>query len=305
MSNDLSGDAALTAYQAAGVPASKLVLGLPFYGRGWKGVSNVHNGLYQSHTGAPPGTYEDGVFDYRDLHDHYLGTYVRYWHSQAMAPWLYHPTTGIMISYDDPQSIAAKAAYVASRQLGGLMFWELADDDDQHTLTSAVHAGLQGNCPPAPRASCDTPAKSTLVVKDDGASKLSWSFAHGNVARVLADFGTPTTSTTYTLCLYDAGVRAGQAKIPPPGPAWRVSGATSLKYKAQTGVTRVLLKAGTAGKPKVQVKGRALSFPGLTPVSEPLSFQVQLVNDANGNCWADTYQAASTNLPGRLNARNR
>lgn len=303
VSNDLSGDAALRAYQAAGVPAAKLVLGLPFYGHGWKGVPYIRNGLFQSHTGVPPGTYEDGVFDYRDLHDNYLGHFGRYWHAQAMAPWLYDPLTQIMISYEDPESIAAKTAYVDAGQLGGIMFWELSMDDAQHTLVDAVHTGLRATCPPTPRDGCDTPGKSALLIKDDGASKLSWTFSKGAVARVLADFGNPATSTTYTLCLYDAGARVGQAKVP-FGAAWRAS-KSGYKYVARDGVTRVLLKSGAAGKTKAQVKGRGLSFPGLTPVSQPIDFTVQLISDANSVCWSDGYHAASNNRPGLVTARNK
>ena len=50
--------------------------------------------------------------------------------------------TGIMISYEDPQSLTAKADYVLSKQLGGIMIWELAADDDQDTLVTAVASAL-------------------------------------------------------------------------------------------------------------------------------------------------------------------
>jgi hypothetical protein len=76
------------------------------------------------------------------------------------------------------------------------------------------------------------------------------------------------TSTTYALCLFDAGVRGGQVKIP-LGAAWRVSGA-GCKYAAFDGVTRVVLKGVAAGKTKMEVKGRSLTFLGLTPVSQAI-----------------------------------
>ena len=50
------------------MPRDKLVVGVPFYGRGWHGVKDVNRGLYQPHgPGLPKGTWENGVFDYRDL----------------------------------------------------------------------------------------------------------------------------------------------------------------------------------------------------------------------------------------------
>ena len=56
---------------AAGMPASKLVLGIPFYWRGWSGVpAGSDNGLYQPATSWSPTfsiTQIGGVADYREL----------------------------------------------------------------------------------------------------------------------------------------------------------------------------------------------------------------------------------------------
>src|SRR5688572_32356254 len=41
-------DFAISEFLRRGVPANKLVMGVPFYGRGWTNVPNVNNGLYQS-----------------------------------------------------------------------------------------------------------------------------------------------------------------------------------------------------------------------------------------------------------------
>jgi GH18 family chitinase len=57
-------------------------------------------------------------------------------------PWLYNADTGIMISYEDPESLTAKADFVLSNQFGGIMIWELAADDDQDTLVNAIAAAL-------------------------------------------------------------------------------------------------------------------------------------------------------------------
>jgi chitinase len=47
-----------------------------------------------------------------------------------------------MISYEDPESLTAKADYVLSNQLGGIMIWELAADDSEDTLVNAVASAL-------------------------------------------------------------------------------------------------------------------------------------------------------------------
>jgi chitinase len=146
----LNTDWAVSHYLTSGVPADKLIVGAPFYGRGWSGVPNVNGGLYQTFTGLPQGTWEAGMFDYRDLVNRQLAAgsgYTRRWNDAAKVPWLYNPTTGIMISYDDPESMGNKADYVKTRNLGGMMFWELSGDDAQDSLLVAVHSRLNGATP--------------------------------------------------------------------------------------------------------------------------------------------------------------
>ncbi|MGE5250134.1 MAG: glycosyl hydrolase family 18 protein [Bacteroidota bacterium] len=141
-------DAAVQAYLAAGVPAEKLVLGVPFYGHGWAGVPDVDHGLYQPAAGAAPGTWEAGAFEYKDIRKKYASAYQRYWDSAAYVPWLYDPQSRIFISYEDPQSLEAKAGYARDQRLAGLMIWELTQGDE--TLLDALHKGLAAGGPPRP-----------------------------------------------------------------------------------------------------------------------------------------------------------
>ena len=136
-------DSAITAYLDAGIPAHKVVMGLPFYGRGWQGVSPSNDGLYQNATGpAQAGTWEPGVFDYSDIVNNYLDTYEVFRHPEAQVPWLYSPSTGVMISYDDPQSLELKATYAKNRGLGGVMFWELSSDTQNSELLWSIYEPL-------------------------------------------------------------------------------------------------------------------------------------------------------------------
>jgi len=130
-----SGDLAIGSYTSAGVPASKLLLGLPYYGRGWTGVGSTNNGLFQAGTAAA-GTFEAGIEDYKVLKNR-PGT--RFRDTAAGALWLYDGTN--WWSYDDPTVIAQKTAYVKQKGLGGVMVWEL--DGDDGTLTTAVDTGLR------------------------------------------------------------------------------------------------------------------------------------------------------------------
>jgi chitinase len=144
----LNVNAAVNSYLGAGVPADKIVLGVRFVGTGWQGVGSTNDGLYQTDTGPATGTWDlpgatpSGSFGYQDIEDNYLPSYTRRWDREAQVPWLYSADTGIMISYEDPESLAAKTNYVLSNQLGGIMIWELAADDDQDTLVNTIAAAL-------------------------------------------------------------------------------------------------------------------------------------------------------------------
>ena len=174
----LNAAAAIRAYLAAGVPARNLQMGVPFYGRGWRGVANVNNGLHQAHRGVSNGTWENGVFDYSDLVDNYLPTYTRHWHEEAKVPWLYNADTGIMISYDDPVSLALKVDLVREQRLGGVMLWDLSSDDDENSLLSVLHEGLRQQPPAARfiRGDCNTDAVIDLT---DAVYLLNYNFTGG------------------------------------------------------------------------------------------------------------------------------
>jgi chitinase len=145
---NLNVDAAVQTYLSSGVPAAKLTLGVPFYGRGWSNVSEVDNGLYQPASGAAPGTWEAGSFDYKDIVKKYLPSYQRHWNADAYVPWLYDPASKIFISYDDPQSLEAKAGYVHDQGLAGVMIWDISQGDE--TLFDALYKGLEAGGPPRP-----------------------------------------------------------------------------------------------------------------------------------------------------------
>ncbi len=141
-------DAAIQTYLGRGVPSDKLVLGVPFYGRGVQGVANVNGGLFQSHTGPPMGTWDDGstgatgMFDYADIAENYLGQpgVDAYRDADAGVPWLHAPATGLFLSYDDPESLALKRDYVLANSLGGVMIWEMSSDLDDALLDALLAA---------------------------------------------------------------------------------------------------------------------------------------------------------------------
>ena len=121
------------AYLDKGIPAEKLVLGMPLYGYAYQGVSSQNNGLYSTYTSAKS-------VSYRTLKKNYLSNaaYRQYRHQEAQVPYLYGSRT--FISYDDAESLAAKAALARSRDLGGIGFWELSQDDGGELTAAASSA---------------------------------------------------------------------------------------------------------------------------------------------------------------------
>ena len=119
-----SADGAVRLFRAAGVPASKLLLGAAFYGRGMSGVSAGNLGLMQS---SEPGSNFTRTYDEIRAA---LGTsgWTRYWDEAAQAPYLYDSRSRSFLSYEDADSLRSKARYVLEHGLGGAMFWEYSND---------------------------------------------------------------------------------------------------------------------------------------------------------------------------------
>jgi chitinase len=134
------------AYIDSGVPRRKIVVGVPFYSHGWQGVPDINQGLYQPATGPAPcdsvvlPDCEAGTEDYEVLKAKLqAGTFTRYFNNKTKNAWLYDPAAQIFWTYDDPQSLNAKAAYVQDQHLGGAMFWELSGDTPDGELIATLH----------------------------------------------------------------------------------------------------------------------------------------------------------------------
>jgi len=193
--NTFNSASAVQTYLNSGVPASKLVLGLPFYGRGWKGCASgpKGDGQYQSCNGAPAGTWEAGVFDYGDLAAKYVNKngFVRYWNDTAKVPYLYQASTGTFISYDDEQSFGYKINDIKSLGLGGGMFWELSSDCrvspnyscSGTNLLDVLAAGLNGGGTPPPLDQTPPSAPGTPSATNVTAASvtLTWGASSDNV----------------------------------------------------------------------------------------------------------------------------
>ncbi|MFD7606498.1 glycosyl hydrolase family 18 protein [Streptomyces mirabilis] len=124
---------AIAKFKAKGVPASKLLIGIGFYGRGWTGVTQDAPG--GTATGPAPGTYEQGIEDYKVLKTScpVTGTIAGTAYAHCGTNWW---------SYDTPATIGTKMAWARSQGLGGAFFWEFSGDTSNGELVSALTSGL-------------------------------------------------------------------------------------------------------------------------------------------------------------------
>ena len=134
-----STEAYVRQHLAAGIPPSKIVVGVPFYGRMWKWVVNR-----KSPTGlSEPFDWFVPDIPWATLHRDYLDDprFAQKWDEAAKAPFLWDRENGTFISYEDPRSLAEKARFVRENKLGGVMFWEQRHDPSS-TLVAAVSDAL-------------------------------------------------------------------------------------------------------------------------------------------------------------------
>ncbi len=134
-------DEAVRGYIAGGVPAGKIVLGVPAYGYGWIGVTNPTP--FSSATGTGPGTLsvEPGFYDYRTVAALVQANPANEkWDEAAQAS--YYHDGNLWIGYDSPRALRRKLDYVGTMGLGGVMFWEASTDvrnaDDPASLIGIV-----------------------------------------------------------------------------------------------------------------------------------------------------------------------
>lgn len=311
-------EAAVQGHLDAGVPSHKIVLGTPFYGRGWGGCENMENGQYQDCDGvANVGTWENGVFDYTDLQDNYINKngYTRYWNDVAKVPYLYNPTNGIFISYDDVESFGHKIDFIKANGLGGAMFWEFSGDRN-NDLLNKLTSELQG-----PVIIDDEPptVPGNLKVTDvtSRSVSLEWDASTDNVgvagytvsygSNTVDVTGTSTTisglspDTTYTFTVKARDLAGNESDesdpvtvtteessdpIPPTPPTdLQVTGKTttsiSLSWTASTDNVGVIGYTISYGSKSLDVTETTATITGLTP-GTTYTFSV-VAKDAEGN----------------------
>jgi chitinase len=140
VSPDFTVKSTVEAWLTRGAPRSEIVVGMPYYSRGWTGVPNVNHGLFQSSTGPAPGPVENGIANYKDLAPQVGTKFTLFRDTRAGFAWLYDGTS--FWTFDDKRVFAQKTAFIRDNRLGGAMVWSLDGDDDAGTLTDELFRGL-------------------------------------------------------------------------------------------------------------------------------------------------------------------
>jgi chitinase len=127
-------ESSIAAYKAAGIPARKLLMGVPFYGYEWIGVSDSNSGLFQAghavHRDSPYNVIRTLALPSQVFRD-----------PRSQAPWVFNGRD--FWTYEDPISVRYKVSYALRQGMGGIMIWELSEDTANAELLNSVYRSMR------------------------------------------------------------------------------------------------------------------------------------------------------------------
>ena len=121
--DQLSVDSTMRFYMSH-IPASKLVMGIPLYGR-----SFITTGLGKEFSKVGEGIYEEGIIENRFINLENI-----FWDATSASAYCVYPETSQLISFDNWNSVALKLEYINNHDIAGVMFWELSGDSDEFSI---------------------------------------------------------------------------------------------------------------------------------------------------------------------------
>ena len=116
IAGNLTVSEAIDHHLEAGVPLSKLVMGMPFYGRASKDFK--------------------GERPFRNMSAN--SAYKECWNNVSLVPYLVDENGRMVLAHENARSIAVKCNYILEKNLRGAMYWDFDSDDDDFTLSRTV-----------------------------------------------------------------------------------------------------------------------------------------------------------------------
>ncbi len=106
-------------YNGYGIPNSKIIVGVAFYG-----IKQTRS--YDSSSQTWSSWVKNGTVSYNYINNVYLSNsdYRYYYDSSAGVPYIIKTDGTVFISYDNPRSIGDKSDYIIENGLAGMMYWE-------------------------------------------------------------------------------------------------------------------------------------------------------------------------------------
>ena len=108
-------------YKTQGIASTKIVMGMPLYGRAFAST----DGAGQPFSGIGEGSWEKGIWDFKALPQQGAKVIMD---KDVGASWSYDAEKRLMISYDTAELAKQKAQYIKKENLGGGMWWEASGD---------------------------------------------------------------------------------------------------------------------------------------------------------------------------------
>jgi chitinase len=111
-----------------GIPAEKILLGIPFYGKEFNATD-----LYKPSTGGDE-------INFNKIFPRIGNGWSYFWDNVSQVPYLRNTNHTKLVTFDDTLSVKLKAAYAANKKLDGVMIWALGSDEisNKQPLLSAI-----------------------------------------------------------------------------------------------------------------------------------------------------------------------
>jgi hypothetical protein len=138
-----------------------------------------------------------------------------------------------------------------------------------------------------------------IVMKDnndDTKDSFTLKLIGGTPARQGPEFGNPTSTATYTTCVWEGSTLIAEL-VAPPGTNWKPLCTKGYKYLdptlASDGLKLVKVVGGPTGTPKktkVIVGGKGVKLPDPPlPVPTPVNITAQVIDSATSICFGQSF----------------